>query len=783
MVLPLTTELAYTMFDSNPEIEAIVEEAVKIAITHNHSFVTVEHILLALLKTDTFKQMLIDFGANWTALHDELHIILNTRFVDIVDTSVSQPKKTHALERVFSRAFTQVLFSGRQKFQIMDLYISITNEPHSYATWVLRKYGIETQKLIDFYNIHYCGDDEKQNIANKATQVLEEYCTNLNTLVDKGKIDPVIGRIGEINDISETLARKAKNNVIMVGEPGVGKTAVVEGLAYRIQHKDVPSNLIGNTIYSLEIGALLAGSKYRGEFEEKVRHVIIALEKLNNVILFIDEAHMMSGAGTSSSGSGGVDFSNMLKPALSRGHIKVIASTTWEDYRKSFEKDRALMRRFFRLVIDEPTRDEAIDILIGIKKYYEEFHNLEITNKAIDTAVDKSIKFITDRKLPDKAIDLIDTACAKRTVSGKTNRIIDHEDILQQVSKIARMPIDQLRTEKSDNVVHLEGNLRGVVFGQDEAIDKICEKIYIAKAGLKDIDKPTASFLFTGPTGVGKTEVCKQLAIYLGVKLLRYDMSEYQERHSVAKLIGAPPGYVGFEDSEMAGGKLLNDVEKDPHAILLLDEIEKAHEDVSNVLLQIMDGGYLSGSNGKRVDMRNVVLIMTSNLGAAEMEKNAIGFAGLEKEGEDDVAVERFFPPEFRNRLDAIVKFNKLSKESMLLIVDKFIGELNSLIVEKNILIKPTLKLKEYLLDKGWNPKMGARPLARVINEKIKTSLAHKILFDQIHDVILEIDIDSNEELLFTTGTTPAKKIPNEVVNKEGYIVIDNFKPKDDALL
>ena len=782
MVLLLTRELTYTMFDSNPEIEAIVEEAVSIAMEHKHSFVTVEHILMALLQNNTFKEMIIQFGANWQALHDELLIILGTRFSEIVDSSVSQPKKTHALERVFSRAFTQVLFSGRQKFQIMDLYISVTNENHSYAAWLLRKYGIETQKLIDFYNVHYCGDGEKQNITSKATQILEEFCTNLNTLVDQGKIDPVIGRIDEINDISETLARKAKNNVIMVGEPGVGKTAVVEGLAHRIQHRDVPSNLMDNTIYSLEIGSLLAGSKYRGEFEEKVRHVIIALEKLNNVILFIDEAHMMNGAGTSSSG-GGVDFSNMLKPALSRGHIKVIASTTWEDYRKSFEKDRALMRRFFRLVIDEPTRDEAIDILTGIKKYYEDFHNLEITSKAITTAVDKSIKFITDKKLPDKAIDLIDTACAKRTVSGQTDRIIDHEDILQQVSKIARMPIDQLRTEKSDNVIHLDGNLRDVVFGQDEAIDKICERIYIAKAGLKDIDKPTASFLFTGPTGVGKTEICKQLATFLGVKLLRYDMSEYQERHSVAKLIGAPPGYVGFEDTEMAGGKLLNDVEKDPHAILLLDEIEKAHEDVSNVLLQIMDNGYLSGSNGKRVDMRNVVLIMTSNLGAAEMEKNAIGFAGLEKEGADDVAVERFFPPEFRNRLDAIVKFNKLDKESMLMIVDKFIGELNSLIIEKNILIKPTLKLKEYLLDKGWNPKMGARPLARVISEKIKTPLAHKILFDEIHDTILELDIDDSEELLFNTGTTPAKKIPDDVVNKEGYIVLDNFKPKNDEIL
>lgn len=767
------------MFDQNPEIEAIVQEAVEIAIDYSHRFVTTEHLLLSLIRTENFRVMLNEFGANYNDLISELESILETRFGDIVDPLESHPKKTHALERIFSRAFTQVLFSGRQKFQTIDLFISIGNEQSSYAAWLLRKHGIDADELVNFYNHNYCGPNDKSNIKNRAVQILEEYCTNLNGLVDEGKIDPVIGRQQEINDIAETLARKTKNNVIMVGDAGVGKTAVVEGLAYRIQHKDVPINLVDNTIYSLEIGSLLAGSKYRGDFEEKIKHVLMALEKLNNVILFIDEAHMMSGAGTTSS-QGGVDLSNMLKPALSRGHIKVIASTTWEDFRKSFEKDRALMRRFFRLVIDEPSRDDAVDILQGIKKYYEDFHNLEIHDQAIETAVDKSIKFITDKKLPDKAIDLIDTACAKRKVSDSKDRVITKEDILQQVSKMARMPIDQLRTEKSENVVNLKDNLKDVVFGQDNAVDKVCEKVYIAKAGLKDVSKPTAAFLFTGPTGVGKTELCKQLAQYLGVKLLRYDMSEFQERHSVAKLIGAPPGYVGFEDSEMAGGKLLNDVEKDPHAVLLLDEIEKAHPDVANVMLQIMDNGYLSGSNGKHVDMRNIILIMTSNLGAADMEKNAVGFGSLVREGEDDKAIENFFPPEFRNRLDAIVKFNKLDKENMLLIVDKFIGELNTLMLEKNILVKPTLKAKEYLLDKGWNPKMGARPLSRVISEKIKTPLAQKILFDDIHDAIIEVDIDDNENITFNADNPkPKTNLPEEVVSDDGYIVLDNFKPKD----
>jgi len=765
------------MFEQNPEIEAIVDEAMEIALDYSHKFVTTEHLLLALVRTKNFKIMLEEFGVDYSALVTELEEILETRFEDIVDPAETRPKKTHALERIFSRAFTQVLFSGRQKFQTIDLFISITNEHSSYASWIMRKHGVIPEELVEFYNKTYCGPNDKSAIQNRAIQILEEYCSNLNKLVDEEKIDPVIGRQGEINDIAETLARKTKNNVIMVGDAGVGKTAVVEGLAYRIQHEDVPSNLLGNTIFSLEIGSLLAGSKYRGDFEEKIKHVIIALEKLDNAILFIDEAHMMSGAGQGST-QGGVDFSNMLKPALSRGNIKVIASTTWEDFRKSFEKDRALMRRFFRLVIDEPSRDDAVDILQGIKKYYEKFHNLEIHDEAIETAVDKSIKFITDKKLPDKAIDLVDTACAKRKVSGSKDRVITKEDILQQVSKVARMPIDQLRTEKSESVVNLESNLKDVVFGQDVAIDKVCEKVYIAKAGLKDINKPTAAFLFTGPTGVGKTELCKQLAQYLGVKLLRYDMSEFQERHSVAKLIGAPPGYVGFEDSEMAGGKLLNDVEKDPHAVLLLDEIEKAHPDVANVMLQIMDNGYLSGSNGKRVDMRNIILIMTSNLGAADMERNSIGFGSLEKEGEDDKAIEAFFPPEFRNRLDAIVKFNKLDKENMLLIVDKFIGELNTLMLEKNILVKPTLKVKEYLLDKGWNPKMGARPLSRVISEKIKTPLAQKILFDNIHDAIVEVDIDDEENITFNADNKKvSSKLPEEVVSKDGYIVLDNFKP------
>lgn len=771
------------MFEQNPEIEAIVDEAMEIALDYNHKFVTTEHLLLALIRTKNFKIMLEEFGVDYSALVTELEEILETRFEDIVDPAETRPKKTHALERIFSRAFTQVLFSGRQKFQTIDLFISISNEHSSYASWAMRKHGVIPEELVEFYNKTYCGPNDKSAIQNRAIQILEEYCSNLNKLVDEGKIDPVIGRQSEINDIAETLARKTKNNVIMVGDAGVGKTAVVEGLAYRIQHEDVPSNLLGNTIFSLEIGSLLAGSKYRGDFEEKIKHVIIALEKLDNAILFIDEAHMMSGAGQGST-QGGVDFSNMLKPALSRGNIKVIASTTWEDFRKSFEKDRALMRRFFRLVIDEPSRDDAVDILQGIKKYYEKFHDLEIHDEAIETAVDKSIKFITDKKLPDKAIDLVDTACAKRKVSGSKDRVITKEDILQQVSKVARMPIDQLRTEKSESVVNLESNLKDVVFGQDVAINKVCEKVYIAKAGLKDINKPTAAFLFTGPTGVGKTELCKQLAQYLGVKLLRYDMSEFQERHSVAKLIGAPPGYVGFEDSEMAGGKLLNDVEKDPHAVLLLDEIEKAHPDVANVMLQIMDNGYLSGSNGKRVDMRNIILIMTSNLGAADMERNSIGFGSLEKEGEDDKAIEAFFPPEFRNRLDAIVKFNKLDKENMLLIVDKFIGELNTLMLEKNILVKPTLKVKEYLLDKGWNPKMGARPLSRVISEKIKTPLAQKILFDNIHDAIVEVDIDDEENITFNADNKKvSSKLPEEVVSKDGYIVLDNFKPDNNETI
>jgi ATP-dependent Clp protease ATP-binding subunit ClpA len=740
-------------FTDSPEIENIVEEATGLAQQCNHRYVTTEHLFLALVRNPTMHESLWEFGIDMDNLKMELSYLIKTNFKDIEHHPGTHgyPKRTIALERVFGRASTSVMFSGRQRFRPLDLFLSVSAEGDSYCAYLIKKYGIRIDDYTKFYNDKFAEEEEHSERNASALKVLNEYCTDLNSRAEKGKIDPIIGRIGEVQAIAETMARKTKSNVLMVGDPGVGKTAVAEGLAYRIQTNDVADTLKGHTVYSLEVGSILAGCKFRGEFEEKVKLVIQALEDIGNCILFIDEAHIMQGAGSGSQG-GGVDLSNMLKPALSRGSIKTIISTTWEDFRRSLEKDRALMRRFHRLEVDEPSRDDALTIMLGIKPKYEEFHDMEITEEAMTTAVDSSIKFITDRKLPDKAIDVVDAACARRKVTPTGSKVIDVEDILYQISKMSRVPMDQLVSEGTENVENLEDTIKKHIYGQDEAVEQLCEKIYIAKAGLKDPTQPTGSFLFTGPTGVGKTEICKQLAKHFSVELLRYDMSEYQEKHAVSKLIGAPPGYVGYEDAEMAGGKLLNDVQKYPNAIVLLDEIEKAHPDVASVLLQIMDNGYLTGSNGKRVDMRNVILVMTANLGSKEMEKDGLGFleSTYEKTGEDDKATAEFFPPEFRNRLDGIIKFNKLDKDHLMKIVSKFVNELNELLISKNLVLIPTKKAKEYFLEEGWDPKMGARPLSRVIANKIKTPLSKKILFEKLHDATIKVDIDEDNEVVFT---------------------------------
>ena len=542
---------------------------------------------------------------------------------------------------------------------------------------------------------------------------------------------------------------------MLVGDPGVGKTAIAEGLAVEIVNDNVPNFIKGATVYSLDIGAMVAGSKYRGDFEERLKMVVHALEKKKNSILFIDEAHMINGAGSGGQGQAN-DMANMLKPALSKGTIKVVASTTWEEYRKHFEKDRALMRRFQRVTIDEPDEETTIDILKGIKKYYEDHHNVKITEKAIEGAVKYSIKYMADKKLPDKAIDVIDRAGARFKIKDVDNGIIDHDEVVYEISKLTNLPLEQVAAKDNESMRDLDGNMKKRVYGQDDAINSLLDKIFIAQAGLKSLNKPVGSFLFVGPTGCGKTETAKVLAEEMGTKLVRFDMSEFQEKHSVAKFIGAPPGYVGFEED---AGQLITKLQENPNCILLLDEIEKAHKDVTNILLGLMDNGFVTGSNGKKADARNAVVIMTSNLGAREMEKNGVGFGNLEREGEDDTAVNDFFAPEFRNRLDGIIKFGKLDKATSSLIVDKFIKETNDLVKDKGIFVILTDNAKQHLIKKGFNKKMGARPLQRVIDQDIKKPMSKEVLFgDLVSGGKVTVDVVDGEIILsienFMTETT-----------------------------
>jgi ATP-dependent Clp protease ATP-binding subunit ClpA len=560
----------------------------------------------------------------------------------------------------------------------------------------------------------------------------------------------------------------------MVGDPGVGKTAIAEGLAKRIVDGEVPEYLKDYTVYNLDIGSLLAGSKYRGEFEEKLKDVLKALSVKGKCILFIDEAHQMRGAGGGSGSN--VDFANMIKPALVKGKIKVIASTTWEEYTQSFEKDRALMRRFYRLTVDEPSPAVAKDILRGLRPHFEKFHGGNIGDDAIESAVDLSVRYQTDKRLPDKAIDLIDTASAKLKIT-QTNWTVNKRHIMDALANSAKVPIEQLTNEGSggNNLINVDSAIKTKLYGQDASVDTVLEHIYVSRAGLKSLNKPIGSFLFTGPTGVGKTELAKLLCENLGMKLLRYDMSEYQEKHSIAKLIGAPPGYVGYDDGNLGGGLLISDIEKNPHAVILFDEIEKAHPDVANILLTVMDEGIVTSSNGKKADCRNCILIMTSNLGAADNERNNIGFGrDLQKSGEDDRAVKEFFKPEFRNRLDAICKFNKLGEESRRKIVDKFISELNDLMNDRHIKIKLTEAAVELLLSQGFDPKMGARPLSRKIGELIKVPVSKKILFENIESHTT-ITVDAEKDAM--TFNVQKDTIIMPEIDSNGYIILETVTP------
>ena len=743
----------------NPDIEKIVEQAIQLAKKRQNAYITVEHVLLAMVMYPSFRRLLERFGTNCTALQSDIEAYLDVQ-KNQAKNPTDQPRKTHALERLFNRALTSVMLTGRRQTNVIDIYLSIMAESHSHAQYFLLRHGVNKHEFLEFYNKTQGKDDAKLTV-DQANEILSEYCTNLT----EQALEPMIGREHEVQEMITVLAKRFKSNVLMVGDPGVGKTAIVEGLAQEMAANRVPEFLHNHELWSLEVGSLLAGSKYRGEFEEKFKIVMAALETKKNCVLFIDEAHTMRGAG--SSGQSTLDMANMIKPAITKGVLKVIASTTWEEYYESFEKDRALMRRFYRLSIDEPTSEVTEQILIGLSPRLEKFHNVEITTEAITTAVDLAQRYITDRKNPDKSIDLIDAACARERVKDAGTVEITSALIQEQLSRVSGVPVDKLRSESSEKVVGLESNIKSLLYGQDSAVDSVLERVYISFAGIAKTGRPIASFLFLGPTGTGKTELAKLLSANLDMKLLRYDMSEYQERHTVSSLIGAPPGYVGFEDGNVGGGKLISDLNKSPFSILLFDEIEKAHPDVVNIMLQLLDEGRITSSNGKTVDCKNTIVIMTSNLGARDNENNNIGFStDLERSGEEDKAMREFFRPELRNRIDQICKFNKLDTLAVKKIVVKFIDELRASLAGHNIRVNLSEAAVDYLAAQGYDSKMGARPLSRKIDELIRVPLSKKILFEQLRDC--QVYIDHDQEISFEV-----QPLQRHRVDSTGLIVVE----------
>jgi ATP-dependent Clp protease ATP-binding subunit ClpA len=696
-------------------------------------------------------------------MDQEVDVYLNGLMHLVKDHEDLQPRKTQTLERLFNRANVQAMFTGRRQLSVVDIYLSIMAETNSHAHYYLLKYGVKKTDFAEFCQKNYSQNDVRMNDV-QATEILNEYCTNLTEMAKNDQLEPLIGRQTELHEMITVMARRFKANVLMVGDPGVGKTCIVDGLAQEIIAGRVPKFIQDHEVWGLEIGSLLAGSKYRGEFEEKFKAVIAALETKKKCILFIDEAHTMKGAGSGSNSS--LDFANMLKPAITKGNLKVIASTTWEEYYESFEKDRALMRRFYRLSIDEPDTDTTEKILIGLSLRLEKFHNVEIDTEAIMASVELANRYIHDRKNPDKAIDLLDASCARERVKDEGTVVITKEMIQAQVSRVAGVPVDRLQNERSAKIVDLESNIKQKLYGQDSAVDAVLERVYINFAGIGNAKRPISSFLFLGPTGTGKTELAKLLSEHLEMKLLRYDMSEYQEKHTVSSLIGAPPGYVGFEDGNVGGGKLISDISKNPYAIILFDEIEKAHSDVTNILLQMLDEGHITSANGKRVDVKNCIIIMTSNLGAQANDTNNIGFGSLEKSGEEDRAMKDFFRPELRNRIDRICKFNKLDTLAIKKIVLKFVDELKASMTHKNIKLLLSEPVIDHLADKGYDSKMGARPLSRKIDELIRVPLSKRMLFDRLENcTITAVMRDDAVEFEIEQDAVPT-------INAEGIIIV-----------
>tara|TARA_A200000159_G_scaffold158079_1_gene174922 strand:+ start:1889 stop:4135 length:2247 start_codon:yes stop_codon:yes gene_type:complete len=718
------------MVEPSGDLQKVFDRAVNSAKQWRHEYVTLEHLLYAMLDDTKFSNILKGYGTDPDDIKNHLKTYLDNKLEGIKMTHVKfKPKKTISVERVLNRAFTQVLFSGRSNIDLTDVFLSLLSESKSWAYYYIMESGINKEKFQDYIHSEIEELYEDEIDASETKRALGKYTTNLNSEVKKKKIDPVIGRIDELNQIALTLGRRMKNNVILVGDPGVGKTAIAEGLAFNIVNETCPAFLKGYEVYNLDIGAMLAGSKYRGDFEERFKMVLNGLKKKGKTVCFIDEAHNISGAGAGG-GQNSNDLANLLKPVLTKGDLKVVASTTWEEYRKYFEKDRALMRRFARISVDEPDKHTTLEILAGLKKYYEEFHNATITDEGIEAAVKLSIKYQPDKKLPDKAIDLIDLACSRYNLKEQNaDRIVDEEQVQFELSKQVKMPVENIAEKESSNLANLSKNLKANVYGQDHAVEQVVDKILVAQAGLKRDNKPIGSFVFMGPTGCGKTELAKQLAEQLGVKLVRFDMSEYQEKHAVSKLIGSPPGYVGFEENT---GLLITKLQENNNCVLLLDEVEKAHPDVSQILLQIMDEGTVQGNNGKAANCKNIVLILTTNLGADQLDKNVMGFNASKTSDYDDKEMKKFFAPEFRNRLDATVVFKKLAKEVLMKIVGKFMVDLKVMLKDKNVAIELTNEAIDYLVEHGYDDKMGARPMQRLIDDKIKKDLSKELLFGKL---------------------------------------------------
>ena len=727
-------------------LEQAIHAALALANARRHELATLEHLLLALVDEPEAAKVMRACSVDIEELRKTLVEFIDDDLSTLVtDVDGSEAVPTAAFQRVIQRAAIHVQSSGRTEVTGANVLVAIFAERESNAAYFLQEQDMTRYDAVNFIahgvakdpsfgeTRPVSGAQEHEEHAAEAPgeakeSALAKYCVDLNDKSKKGDVDPLIGREAEIERCIQVLCRRRKNNPLLVGDPGVGKTAIAEGLALKITRGETPDILAKSTIYSLDMGALLAGTRYRGDFEERLKAVVKELEEHADAILFIDEIHTVIGAGATSGGA--MDASNLLKPALQGGKLRCMGSTTYKEFRQHFEKDRALSRRFQKIDVNEPTVDDSIKILMGLKPYFEKHHELRYTQDAIKSAVELSARYIHDRKLPDKAIDVIDEAGAAQhlVAESKRRKTIGPKEIEAVVAKIARIPPKNVSKDDAEVLKDLEKTLKRVVFGQDKAITALSSAIKLARAGLREPEKPIGNYLFAGPTGVGKTEVAKQLADSLGVELLRFDMSEYMEKHAVSRLIGAPPGYVGFDQ----GGMLTDGVDQHPHCVLLLDEIEKAHPDVYNILLQVMDHGKLTDHNGRQVDFRNVILIMTSNAGAADMAKAAIGFGRGRREGEDTAAIERMFTPEFRNRLDAVISFAPLSREIIMQVVDKFVLQLEAQLMDRHVHIELTPEAANWLAEKGYDDRMGARPLGRVIQEHIKKPLAEELLFGKL---------------------------------------------------